>query len=108
MDSDGENDPFHRLLNTRTIRADPDVELVDEYVKYITKDRDEDFRNPLQWWRDHQPTYPIIAQMAFDLFAIPAMSSEFEPSFSKASYTISARRSNLSNDIMENGEALRS
>ncbi len=28
MDFDGENDPFHGLLNTRTIRADPDVEVV--------------------------------------------------------------------------------
>ena len=46
--------------------------------------------------------------MAFDLFAIPAMSSECERIFSKASYTISARRSNLSNDIVESGEALRS
>ena len=36
------------------------------------------------------------------------MSSECEQSFSKASYTISARRSNLSNDIMATGEALRS
>ena len=46
--------------------------------------------------------------MAFDLFAIPAISSEYEQSFSKASYTISARRSNLSNDIVESGEELHS
>ena len=46
--------------------------------------------------------------MAFDLFAIRAMSSEYERSFTKASYTLSARRSNLSNDIAESGEALRS
>ena len=46
--------------------------------------------------------------MAFDLFAIPAMSSECEQAFSKASYKISARRSNLSSDIVEGGETLRS
>ncbi len=45
--------------------------------------------------------------MAFDLFAILAMSSEYEQSFSKASYTISARQSNLSNDILEKEEELR-
>lgn len=106
MDSDGEDDPFHGLLNTRTIRADSDIEVVDEYVKYINKDRDEDVRNHLQWWRDHQSTHPNLPQMAFDLYAIPAMSSECERGFSKASYTISARRSNLSNDIVESGEAL--
>ncbi len=53
-------------------------------------------------------TYPNLAQLAFDLCAIPAMSSECERSFSKASYTISARRSTLGNDIVEAGEVLRS
>lgn len=46
--------------------------------------------------------------MAFDLFAIPAMSSECERGLSKASYTIAARRSSLSSDIVEGGECLRS
>ncbi len=46
--------------------------------------------------------------MAFALFAISAMSSKYDRSFSKASYTISARRSNLGNDIVEAGEVLRS
>ena len=64
MDSDGENNLFHGLINNRTIRTDPDAETVDEYVKYINKDRDEDIHNPLQWWRDHQSTYPNLAQMA--------------------------------------------
>ncbi len=36
------------------------------------------------------------------------MSSECERSSSKASYTISACQISLSNDIVENGEALRS
>ncbi len=53
-------------------------------------------------------TYPNLAQMAFDLCAIPAMSSECKRSFSKASYTLSARRSTLGNDIVEAGEVLRS
>ena len=48
IESDGEEDLSHELLNTCTIGADPDVEVVDEYVKYITKDRDEDVQNPLQ------------------------------------------------------------
>lgn len=46
--------------------------------------------------------------MASDFFAIPAMSSECERAFSKASHTISARRSNLSQEIIERGEVLRS
>lgn len=53
-------------------------------------------------------TYLNLAQMACDLFAIPEMSSECERSFSKARYTISARRSTLGNDVVEAGEVLRS
>ena len=49
VDSDADDDPFHRLLNSRTIRADPDFDVVDKYVKYITKDQDEDVRNSLKW-----------------------------------------------------------
>ncbi len=37
IESDGEDDLFHGLLNTRTIRVDLDVEMVDKYVKYINK-----------------------------------------------------------------------
>ena len=108
VDSDGEDDLFHGLLSATEISGAPTMELQDEYIKYISKEKDDDIRNPLQWWRDHQNTYPKLAQMAFDLFAIPAMSSECERSFSKASYTISARKSNLGNDIVEAGEVLRS
>lgn len=46
--------------------------------------------------------------MAYDLFAILAMSSEYERNFRKASYNISARRNNLLNDIMKIGEAMHS
>lgn len=84
------------------------MELRDEYIKYISKEKDDDIRNPLQWWRDHQNTYPNLAQMTFDLFAISAMSSECERSFSEASYIISARRSNLVNYSFEAGEVLKS
>ena len=44
--------------------------------------------------------------MAFDLFAIPAMSSEYERAFSKTSYTIAMWQSNFSGDIVEAGEDL--
>ncbi len=108
IDSNDDDDLFHSLLNTDSTPAEETTELPDEYVKYITKKKDESVSNPLQWWRVHQSAYPNLAQMALDLFAIPAMSSECERAFSKASYTISARRSNLSSDIVEGGETFRS
>lgn len=44
--------------------------------------------------------------MPFDFFAIFAMSLECERVINKASYTISACRSNLSQEIIEVGEIL--
>ncbi len=78
IDSDGDDDLFHGLLNTHLTPAERTTELPDEYVKYITKKRDESVSNSLQWWRIHQSTYSNLAQMAFHLFAIPAMLSECE------------------------------
>ena len=45
--------------------------------------------------------------MAFDFFAISAMLSKCEQSFSKASYTISTCQSNFSNNIIESEEESR-
>ena len=39
-------------------------------------------------------------------FAFPAMSSEWERVFSKASYIIAARKSNPSSDVVEREECL--
>ena len=35
---DKKDDYFYRLLNTHILQADPNVKVVVEYVKYITKD----------------------------------------------------------------------
>lgn len=110
-DSDGEKDVF-RFFNhasSQTLTNPDTSDLSDEYLKYISKELvEESVPNPLDWWRRHQQFYPNLSRMAFDLFAVPAMSSECEQAFSKASYTIAARRSNLSGDIVEAGEYLRS
>ena len=83
------------------------LDFIDEYTKYITKKRDENIKNPLQWWRDHQLSYWNLAQIAYDLFAIPAISSECERSFNKASYTIATWKNNLNRKLIEAGKALR-
>ena len=57
-DSDGDDDLFHGLLDTRSTPAEQIMELPDEYVKYITKEKDEGISNPLQWWRDHNLSKP--------------------------------------------------
>ena len=54
------------------------LDSTDKYTKYITKERD---KNSLRW-SDHGLSYPNLSQIAYDT---PAISSECEYSFSKAS-----------------------
>lgn len=37
IDFNSKNNHFHGLLNTHSIQIDPNVEIIDKYVKYITK-----------------------------------------------------------------------
>ena len=66
----------------------------DEYEAYLTvlPSRCDDI---IGWWRDHQTIYPKLAQMAYDLIAVPAMSAECERVFSQAKLTVSHQRNRL-------------
>ncbi len=48
LDSDREDDLFHQLLSATKISGAPVTEFQDEYIKYISKEKDDDIRNPLQ------------------------------------------------------------
>lgn len=64
---------------------------------------------PLRWWRERgEHLYPTLAVMAYDLFAMPAMSSECERAFSSAKRLISEQRYNLKSDIIEADQCIRS
>lgn len=62
---------------------------------------DRYIKNPLQWWRDNHMKYPILSQMAFDLFGCPAMSSACERAFSKAGGVLNTQRPRLSAEMGE-------
>jgi hypothetical protein len=64
---------------------------------------------PLRWWRERgEHLYPTLAVMAYDLFAMPAMSSECERAFSNAKRLIAEQRYNLKSDIIEADQCLKS
>ena len=64
---------------------------------------------PLRWWRDRgQATYPTLATLAFDLFAMPGMSSECERAFSAAKQMITDHRYSLKPDIIEAEQCIKS
>jgi hypothetical protein len=66
----------------------------DEYEAYLASPPTR-VDELITWWRDHQTVYPKLAQVAFDLIAVPAMSAECERVFSQAKLTISTQRNSL-------------
>ena len=64
---------------------------------------------PLRWWRERgERLYPTLAVMAYDLLAMPAMSSECERAFSNAKRLIAEQRYNLKADIIEADQCIKS
>ena len=57
--------------------------------------------NPIAWWREQQATYPKLAQMAFDVLSIPAMSAECERVFSQAKLVVNDTRNRMTNDTID-------
>lgn len=64
---------------------------------------------PLRWWHERgEHLYPTLAIMAYDLFAMPAMSSECERAFSSAKRLIAEQRYNLKSDVIEADQCIKS
>ncbi|KAF7154162.1 hypothetical protein RHSIM_Rhsim01G0019300 [Rhododendron simsii] len=55
----------------------------------------------LNWWKSHQPKYPILQAMARDLLAIPISTVASESAFSTSGRLLSPHRSRLHPDTME-------
>ncbi|XP_074267907.1 zinc finger BED domain-containing protein RICESLEEPER 2-like [Silene latifolia] len=58
-----------------------------EWEKYLTDDRESRHStlNILQWWKDNQKRYPILAKMARDVLAIPVSTVASESAFTRRS-----------------------
>lgn len=64
---------------------------------------------PLAWWKDvGEARYPTLAQVAYNLFAVPGMSAECERAFSRAKKMVSEGRHSLKADIVEAEQCLKS
>ena len=47
-------------------------------VLKLPKTREKDDFDPLNWWKNHESEYPILARIAYNMFAIPSSSVEPE------------------------------
>ncbi|XP_035480235.2 E3 SUMO-protein ligase ZBED1-like isoform X2 [Scophthalmus maximus] len=57
--------------------------------------------NPLDWWKDHQSEYPLLSHVAKRYLCIPGTSVSSERVFSTAGDIITAQRSALSPDHLD-------
>ena len=61
----------------------------------------------MEYWKLHEVEWPQLAQMAFDLLVIPAMSSECERVFSSCAKQTTAESSSLSGLMLWHQECLK-
>ena len=71
----------------------------DEFMTRTNK-ADLEVEDPLEWWVCHASEYPVLSQMAFDLFSCPAMSAECERVFSQTKKVITDERNRLSSNTV--------
>jgi hypothetical protein len=90
--------PFQLWLTPHNYYA-ADEEPKDEYEFYMSS-KPVTCDHPIEWWRANQSTYPKLAQMAFDLLSIPAMSAECERVFSQAKLALGHQRNRMSEDTL--------
>lgn len=57
--------------------------------------------NILQWWRQHENMFPILAKMARDVHSIPVSTVSSESAFSSSGRIIDDRRQSLKPEMVE-------
>jgi hypothetical protein len=67
----------------------------DEYISYITENTISSKINPLEYWKNNEYKYPILAILARRFLAIPATSASIESTFSIATNIITKNRNRL-------------
>ena len=90
---------FRQLIGD-TIDVDQDISQapynsnieINRYLASLKVDKDDD---PLIWWNLNEKTYPILAILARNYFAIPASSVPCEQLFSIAGNTVTKNRNSL-------------
>ncbi|KAH9801069.1 BED-type domain-containing protein [Citrus sinensis] len=74
--------------------------VVDRYLEDPLVKRTPDF-DVLQWWKMNKGKYPILAEMAKDLLAVPVTTVASESAFSTGGRTLSPHRSRLHPDTLK-------
>ena len=102
---------FDQFLHPPDYNDDQQGEEEDEFEQYMKIKsviiKPGELIDICGWWKAHESQWPSLARMAFDMIAIPAMSSECERLFSSTKLLLSDRRARMKEDIIEASECLR-
>jgi hypothetical protein len=66
-----------------------------EFDQFIGSKRHTDVKYPLLWWANSRSTFPRLANMARDVYAVPATGCGVEREFSISGNIVSKRRNRL-------------
>ena len=72
---------------------------LDRYLGEATEEDDDDF-DILKWWKVNLPRFPILAQMARDVLAVPISTVASVSAFSTGGRVLDAFRSSLTPRIV--------
>ncbi|WVZ96399.1 hypothetical protein U9M48_042039 [Paspalum notatum var. saurae] len=91
------------LLHAATTNASFDI--VSELSTYLESDNlqkfDDDDFNILNWWHEHQITYPVLSILAKDVLTVPVSTISSESTFSLTGKIIEERRRRLNPKMVE-------
>lgn len=79
---------FRQWVKSRTSGGATTGSEIDRYMLMETQETDD----PISWWLAHQASFPGLSQLALDVFAIPAMATDCEMSFSLAKLCLTSQR----------------
>lgn len=87
----------------------PELPQSDSYRQYLSRPRvpPTHCRDLLGWWKDNQFAEGQVTKLALDMLSIPAMSAEYERTFSTAEAMIDPHLDNLPDEEVEASECLR-
>ncbi|XP_076885190.1 zinc finger BED domain-containing protein RICESLEEPER 2-like [Bidens hawaiensis] len=93
-------DDFHAFLKCRPVETGQKSEL--EVYLEEPNDKCVDLEyDVLKWWMQHSSKFPVLSQMAKDIFGIPITTVASESAFSAGGRILNDYRSSLSKDMVE-------
>ena len=61
----------------------------------------------IEWWMARQGQFPVLSQLALDILAIPAMTTDCKRSFSHAKLTLMSQRLSMTAETLERLQCLK-